>query len=111
MNQPQHDHAAQRHHAKARAARAAARQDLALGLGVVAAALAALAVAFCGLTLHGLPEMLLRVHVAGLVGLFGAIWGLARVEAAAALLAEAGRVRRAIEAGEPAWLDPRLVGE
>ena len=103
---PAVDDAAWRHHARAGQAAVQAATDLALGAGIVSAALIDIAVALFLAPVGDVAEMLLRVHGAGVLGLVALVWGATWLEGGILRLAEALRVRRAIEAGDRAWIDP-----
>jgi hypothetical protein len=102
---PAQDAVARLHHARAGQLARQAAVDLGIGAGLMAAALIDLVVALFLTPAGDTAETLLRVHGAGLLGLVALVWGAARLETAILRLAEALRVRRAIEAGERASVD------
>ncbi|MBK1662031.1 hypothetical protein [Paracraurococcus ruber] len=85
--------------ARLAAAEQAGRQSLQQGGGVFAAGLLTLATALLGLRAGGLAEMLVRVHLAGMLGLGGMVWGAALADRGLARLAGSRAGRRALAAG------------
>jgi hypothetical protein len=70
----------------ARACGRRARRDLGLAAGVVLAGLAVVLGALFTVRVNGPAELLLRVHGAGLLGLWAACWGVALADDARARL-------------------------